>query len=147
MRDFVCGVSLPLYLVAQLLVFSLVAISQLAFSLVLLCAVFPTLPFSHVVILAILLLLEILAGMALGLLLTALFKDRDQVTFKKCWELFVAQSGHLQVIQAGMAVVFPEFMLSGILWPAQAMPPVLYAISMALPATISAELAREIVFR
>ena len=50
-----------------------------------------------------------------------------------------------QVIQMGMAIIFPFVLLSGILWPLIAMPDALRALSLALPATVPAEVARAVV--
>ena len=45
----------------------------------------------------------------------------------------------------GMAIIFPFVLLSGILWPLIAMPDALRYISLALPATVPAEVARAVV--
>ena len=51
----------------------------------------------------------------------------------------------LQVIQMGMAIIFPFVLLSGILWPLIAMPDALRVASLLLPATVPAEVARAVV--
>jgi ABC-2 type transport system permease protein len=51
----------------------------------------------------------------------------------------------VQVIQIGMAIIFPFVLMSGILWPLIAMPDFLRIIALALPVTIPAEVARAIV--
>ena len=50
-----------------------------------------------------------------------------------------------QVIQAGVGLIMPEFLFSGILWPSIGMIPVFKILGDILPLTLSCELARNLV--
>ena len=89
--------------------------------------------FSHQVLtfgaLFLLLLVQAVSGMCLGLLITSLCSSRDKV------------------IQLGIAVVLPTFVLSGIIWPREAMPSLLKAFSEILPTTLSGDLAKNLMLK
>lgn len=76
-----------------------------------------------------LLLLQAMSGMCLGLLITSLCSSRDQV------------------IQLGIAAVLPTFVLSGIIWPREAMPSLLKAFSEILPTTVSCDVAKSLMLK
>ena len=126
-RDNVCGVNLALFLTSHMVVMLIVTLGQIIFSLILLGVIFPGLPSSIYFLLVALFICEAICGMCLGFLITAIFRTRDQV------------------INAGVGLVFPMFILSGILWPRVAMPVVLQWISIFLPVTLSIDMARDAV--
>ena len=89
-RDFACGVSLTLALVANLLCMLVVVVAQIGFSLVLLAVVSPQIGGGLMAALALLFLLCALCGMTLGFLLTAIFPTTEQVIQVCIQEFFVS---------------------------------------------------------
>lgn len=73
------------------------------------------------------LLIQGLCGMCFGLFLSVQCQRRDQV------------------IQLGIGAVLPTLILSGTLWPREAMPELLQALSDVLPVTATCDLAKAIV--
>ena len=126
-RDYVCGVSLVLVLLAQMVCMLIIVICQIIFSMILLVILFPSLPFHLILFLSFLFLLQAICGMTLGFLLTSVVPSRDKV------------------IQMGVAYVFPAFILSGILWPRISMPYVLQVCSVIMPSTLTCDVSRDIV--
>jgi hypothetical protein len=51
----------------------------------------------------------------------------------------------IKVIQAGVGLIMPEFLFSGILWPSIGMIPFFKTFADILPVTLSCELARNMV--
>ena len=66
-----------------------------------------------------------------------------------CFGLFVSTKARseFQAMQLGMPVMFPVLLLSGIMWPVQALPSWVQPISWALPSTWTAEAFRSIMIR
>lgn len=66
-----------------------------------------------------------------------------------CFGLFVSTKARseFQAMQLNMPVMFPVMLLSGILWPVQALPGWVQPISWALPSTWTAEAFRSIMIR
>lgn len=126
-RDFACGISLTLSLVANLVCMLIVVAFQIGFSLILLAVIFPDLTAGLLVTLTAMFFIQALLGMTLGFLLTALLPTTDQV------------------IQAGISLIFPVFLLSGVLWPRVAMPAWLRWVAVVLPNTIACDVTRAIV--
>ena len=77
----------------------------------------------------ILLMCQSLCGLALGLFITSYFSRRENV------------------IQAGIASIFPTIILSGVIWPRQAMPHLLRTFSEILPVTLACDLAQSLLFK
>ena len=76
-----------------------------------------------------LLVCQSLCGLGLGLFITTYFSRRDQV------------------IQAGIALIFPCIILSGVIWPRQAMPHLLRTFSEILPVTLPCDLAQSLLLK
>ncbi|DAC52345.1 MAG TPA: ABC transporter permease [Candidatus Thalassarchaeaceae archaeon] len=66
-----------------------------------------------------------------------------------CYGLFVSSKAksEFQAMQLNMPVLFPVLLLSGILWPVQALPSWIQPLSWALPTTWTAEAFRSIMIR
>ncbi len=66
-----------------------------------------------------------------------------------CFGLFVSTKARseFQAMQVGMPVMFPVLLLSGIMWPVQALPGWIQPISWTLPSTWTAEAFRSIMIR
>jgi len=125
-RDHACGVALPLFILSQPLCMLAVVLPQIILCIIVLVVAFPSLPTLCVFTMAALLLLQSFCGMSLGMLLAASLRSRERV------------------IQAGLGVVMPLFLLSGVLWPRAGFPPWLSKLALILPTTVSCEVARAI---
>ncbi len=73
-------------------------------SLIMLILLFGTIPHQSLALVAFVYMLQAICGMCLGLFVTALCRSREQI------------------IQIGMAIVFPTMILSGVIWPRESMP-------------------------
>ena len=78
-RDYVCGVPAYLYLMAQMLIQLIVVGFQILFSLAFIAAIFPDISFHILASVGIAYLVQSICGMALGLFITSISKERDQV--------------------------------------------------------------------
>ena len=126
-RDLVADVPLYLVLLAQLVVQLLVVLVQILTSTVMLVVTFSDLAPDLVVLMIFLMLVQALSAMCMGFFVTSLSKTR------------------YEVIQVGIAIIMPCFLLSGILWPRSTMPGILEVISWVLPTTVSSEVATVVV--
>ncbi len=126
-RDYVCGVTIPVYLSAQMFVHCSVIAVQILLSGIFLKALFLSLPWPIVLFFVPFWFTQSVCGMSVGLAITVIGKNKDQV------------------IQMGMAIIFPLVLLSGILWPLIAMPNALRILALAMPTTVPAEVSRAIV--
>lgn len=102
---------------------------QATLSVILLSYLIPTMTLSASFELFGCLLLQGLCGMCFGLFLSVQCQRRDQV------------------IQLGIGAVLPTLILSGTLWPREAMPELLEALSDVLPVTATCDLAKAIVLK
>jgi hypothetical protein len=132
-RDFVCGMSLTLALLANLLVMLIVVAAQIAFSVLLLWLLFRRdLSASLLLALSALFLVQALCGMTLGLLLTAIFPTIDQVIQAGISLILprlgshvrraVAATRHARVADAGIAMALPGTLACNSTWPLQRRP-------------------------
>ncbi|TRY77830.1 hypothetical protein TCAL_07837 [Tigriopus californicus] len=127
LRDFVCRVPFSAVIFTQIICQLVVVIVQLVSSLILVVVLFPTTSFGVILFAGFLLFLQACCGMALGAFICSLCRSRDQV------------------IQVGMAVVMPAFIVSGILWPRSTMPQVLQVISAVIPTTFACDIMKSII--
>lgn len=125
-RDLTADVPLYLILLAQLVVQLLVVLVQIVTSTVMLVATFSDLAPDLVILMMFLMLVQALSAMCMGFFVTSLSRTR------------------YEVIQVGIAIIMPCFLLSGILWPRSSMPGVLEVISWILPTTVTSEVAKVI---
>ncbi|XP_064650720.1 ABC transporter G family member 20-like isoform X2 [Lineus longissimus] len=128
-RSCVAGVSAFEIMAAHVGVQFLVMTVQVALLLVFALLVFGV-PYEGPLILVIIItLFQGLCGMALGLLISAVCDTENAA------------------IQLALGSVYPNLLLSGIIWPIEAMPKALQYISMVLPMTYPAEAMRYILSR
>lgn len=127
LRDFVCRVPFSAVIFTQLFCQLVVVMVQLVSSLILVLVLFPTTSIGVLVFAGFLLFLQACCGMAMGVFICSLCSSRDQV------------------IQVGMAVVMPAFIVSGILWPRSTMPGVLQVISAVIPTTFACDIMKNII--
>ena len=154
LRDLVCGVSLTAALLANLLCMLIVVVFQIGFSVVLLALVSPQVGPRLLSALTFMFLLHAVCGMTLGLLITAICRTAEQaiqVGFTiHHWRGGISLKAFspfpitLFFSQTGISLIFPSFLLSGVLWPRVSMPFWLSAISAALPSTISCDVVRAV---
>uniref|UniRef100_A0A0K2UV07 ATP-binding cassette sub-family G member 20 n=1 Tax=Lepeophtheirus salmonis TaxID=72036 RepID=A0A0K2UV07_LEPSM len=124
------GVKFKSILISQLLVQSIVVLIHIFSCLLFLkISVCPQCSLSLYLLIGFLYSLQSLSGMTIGILLSTICSGRDQV------------------IQYGLAIIFPTFLLCGLLWPLTSLPLYLKALSYSLPVTLSGQLIRRIIYR
>ena len=127
-RDWSLGVDTSHNLTAQVAVQLIIVSLQVLSSLLLLGLLYPLPPLVTLAVGGLLLLLS-LCGMVWGVIISLCCKTRDQT------------------IQASLALIFPLFLLSGVLWPLQSLPAWLQLISRCLPLTPPTSLVSSLVLR
>ncbi|KAI0241754.1 ABC transporter G family member 20 [Lamellibrachia satsuma] len=128
-RSFVAGVTAVEVMLGHMCSQFLVLLVQVSLLLVFILAVFQV-PFQGPLILVILLtLMQGLTGMALGLLISSICETE------------------MSAIQCALGSVYPNMLLSGIIWPIESMPLWLRYIGYCLPMTFAAEALRSILAR
>ena len=128
-RLFAAGVKPVEVLVGHLGAYSVILVGQVSVVIAIAVAVFDIPVKGSLLLLFLLGLLLGWAAMCLGLLLSTKAKSE------------------FQAMQLVMPIMFPVLLLSGILWPVEALPIVLSEISMVLPTTWAAEAFRSIMMR
>ena len=127
-RDWTAGVPTTLALAAQICVQSIIVFIQVTSSVALL--VFLYLPPATVVILAtFIILLQCWCGMIWGAVISLACRTREQV------------------IQLALAIIFPMFLMAGVLWPRTTMPVVLQYLAECLPLTPACDAVRDLLLR
>ena len=115
-RDWSLGVETVVCLVCQVSVQMIVVMSQVLTSLLLLALLYP-LSAPVLAGVGLLVVLQSVCGMVWGILISLVTKSREQA------------------VQVSLALIFPLFLLSGILWPVISMPVWLQYVSSVLPLT------------
>ncbi|XP_063959857.1 ABC transporter G family member 20-like [Lytechinus pictus] len=128
-RIWVSGVGSGEVSIAHVMTQFLIISVQIALVLVFTFAVFELPNEGSLFLVILMMMLQGLCGMALGLLISA-FCDSESTA-----------------IQLALGSFYPLLLLSGVVWPIQAMPEPLYYIALVLPQTLSAEGIRAILGR
>ena len=127
-RDWSLGVNTTHNLTAQIMVQLGIVSLQVISSVIMMALIYPLSPTIILAVTGLLLLLSV-CGMVWGVIISLCCQARDQA------------------IQAALALIFPLFLLSGVLWPNQAMPVWLQWISSCLPLTAPTHLISSLVLR
>jgi len=127
-RDWTAGVSAPFALLIQICVQLIVVLIQVSLSVGMLIYLYNP-PASVVGAVAFLLMLQCCCGMVWGSVLSLSCKTRDQV------------------IQLSVGIIFPAFLLSGVLWPRIGMPTFLKYLSEGLPLTPTCDSVRDLLLK
>lgn len=128
-RSLVSGVGAVEIMIGHIATQFLVMLVQVGLLLAIALAAFKISFEGSLVLVIILTLLQGLTGMALGFLISALCEEETSA------------------IQFALGSVYPNLLLSGIIWPLEAMPTWLQYISYCLPMTFAAESMRSILSR
>ncbi|ELT92522.1 hypothetical protein CAPTEDRAFT_162923 [Capitella teleta] len=128
-RSFVAGVTNMEVMIGHISTQFLVMLVQVSLLLVFAIAVFHVVAEGSLVLVVLLTLFQGLVGMALGLLISTI-----------CIE-------ETSAIQCALGSVYPNMLLSGIIWPLESMPMNLRYVSYCLPMTYAAEAMRCILAR
>ncbi|XP_071477334.1 ABC transporter G family member 20-like [Diadema antillarum] len=128
-RIWVSGVSSGEVSIAHILTQLLVISVQITMVLVFLFAVFKLPNEGSLFLIILMMLIQGLCGMALGLLISAVCDSETEA------------------IQLALGSFYPLLLLSGVVWPIEAMPIPLYYIALCLPQTLPAESLRAILGR
>ncbi|XP_072049228.1 ABC transporter G family member 20-like [Amphiura filiformis] len=128
-RTWVAGVSATELMLAHVCTQTLIMIVQIALVMIFMFTVFHIPSRGSLALVVVMTLLQGLCGMAYGLLISALVDDE------------------MSAMQFALGSFYPVLLLSGIIWPIQAMPKGLSYISVILPQTYASEALRAILFR
>ena len=127
-RDWTAGVPTTLALAAQICVQSLIVFIQVSSSVALLVLLY--LPKVKVMILnTFIILLQCWCGMVWGVVISLACRTREQV------------------IQPALAIIFPMFLIAGVLWPRTTMPVVLQYLAECLPLKPAGDAVRDLMLR
>ena len=143
-RDWAQGVNTTHNLTAQIAVQLIIVSLQVISSVIMMALIYPLPPTIILAVTGLLFLLS-LCGMVWGVIISLCCQAR-LVTYQSS-----VLSPHIsrrdQAIQASLALIFPLFLLSGVLWPNQAMPVWLQWISLCLPLTPPTHLISSLILR
>lgn len=128
-RTWVAGVSNSELTLANFLCSSLVNLVQVVITLGFMLAAFQLEVHGSYLLVLLLTLLQGMSGTTIGLLISSLCRTQQDAT------------------QIALGIFYPNMILSGILWPLEAMPRVLRYISYILPQTLACEAMRSILMR
>jgi len=128
-RTWVAGVTFEEFSLAHFLVSISVNIVQVVLTLVFMVAVFEVPVEGSYFLLFFLTLGQGMCGITIGLIISSVCKTQQDAT------------------QIALGIFYPNMLLSGILWPLEAMPVALRYISYALPQTLACEAMRAILLR
>ena len=127
-RDWTAGVPTVLALSAQVMVQSGIVVIQVTSSVAfLICLYHP--PAKVVILVSIFILLQCWCGMVWGAVISLAFHTREQV------------------IQTALAIIFPMFLMAGIIWPRTTMPVFLQYLAECLPLTPACDAVRDLLLR
>jgi ABC-type multidrug transport system permease subunit len=128
-RTYAAGVTAPIIIIAHFLTHSIVMVVQTIFLLIIAVFGFKVPEAGNLVIVFVQLLLLGSVGMSFGLLISARAKAETEA------------------VQMALSSFFPMILLSGIIWPVQAIPSYISWLSYSLPTTWAATAMRSVMIR
>lgn len=128
-RLWVAGVLPTEMILAHIASFLMVSVGQTALTLVTLFAIFKVSIEGNVMLVVGIMLLQGVAGMCFGILVSSI------------------SDTHSSAMQLGMGSMYPGLLLSGILWPSEAIPKVLRDVAYYLPNTMAVQAIRDVMTR